>query len=80
MVVVLNSVDSTDTLFRVIDEYLGASYGYTPQPERRFNVIMQTWPPTRTPLNGIATWCSSAIWNNPLHFHASSANLWAKTA
>ncbi|HAE12627.1 MAG TPA: hypothetical protein DCG24_00265, partial [Bacteroidetes bacterium] len=39
MVVVLNSVDSTDTLFRVIDEYLGASYGYTPQPERRFNVI-----------------------------------------
>jgi Domain of unknown function (DUF4837) len=39
LVVVLNEIDSTDTLFRVIDSYLGASYGYLPQEETRFNVI-----------------------------------------
>lgn len=38
MVVVMNSIDSTDTLFRVIDSYLGATYGNTPQPEYRFGV------------------------------------------
>jgi hypothetical protein len=38
MVVVLNAVDSTDTLFQVIDSYLGAIYNNTPQPEYRFGV------------------------------------------
>jgi hypothetical protein len=38
MVVVLNAVDSTDTLFQAIDQYLGAIYNNTPQPEYRFGV------------------------------------------
>lgn len=39
LVVVLNEIDSTDTLFRVIDSYLGATFGFVPQVETRFNVI-----------------------------------------
>jgi len=38
LVVVLNSVDSTDDLFNAIDSYLGATYSNTPQPEFRFGV------------------------------------------
>lgn len=39
MVVVLEKVDSTSALFEALDTYLSASYGGTPQGERRFNIL-----------------------------------------
>lgn len=39
MVVVLDNVDSSSALFQVINNYLGATFRNTPQPERRFNVL-----------------------------------------
>ncbi|MBK6729881.1 MAG: DUF4837 family protein [Bacteroidetes bacterium] len=39
IVVVLEKVDSTSALFLALDESLGATFGGTPQGERRFNIL-----------------------------------------
>ncbi|MFN3939045.1 MAG: DUF4837 family protein [Chitinophagales bacterium] len=44
MVVVLEKVDSSSALFQVVNNYLGATFKNTPQPERRFNVLYTDLP------------------------------------